>query len=76
VHSLSGYYATLCERIGVPYLKIAHVLSSSPTWSREAVAGDGAHPNRGGYDLVARVVSNWPAWRNWIDPACPTRRDR
>jgi lysophospholipase L1-like esterase len=63
--ALSADYAKVCERIGVPYLEICHLLLASPTWTREALAGDGAHPNRGGYAIVADAVSGWSGWRSW-----------
>jgi len=66
VSRLSNALATLCERIGVPYLEIAPLLAASPTWTEEALAADGAHPNRGGYALVAGAVSRWPSWRAWL----------
>jgi lysophospholipase L1-like esterase len=65
--ALSTHYATLCQRIGVPYLEICRLLLASPVWTQEALAGDGAHPNRGGYALVANAVSNWGPWRSWMD---------
>jgi lysophospholipase L1-like esterase len=65
--ALSADYAKLCERIGVPYLEICQLMLASPTWSQEALAGDGAHPNRGGYALVADAVSDWRSWRSWIE---------
>ncbi len=63
--SLSADYATLCEQIGIPYLEVCQLLLASRTWTEEALAGDGAHPNRGGYALVAEAVSNWREWREW-----------
>ena len=65
--SLSTDYAKLCERIGVPYLETCQLLLASPVWSEEALAGDGAHPNRGGYTIVADAVCKWPCWRNWVE---------
>lgn len=64
--ALSAEYAKLCDRIGAPYLEICDLLLASPTWTQEALAGDGAHPNRGGYAIVADAVSNWRSWRSWI----------
>jgi lysophospholipase L1-like esterase len=66
IRALSGDYAELCARIGVPYLETCHLLAASPTWSREALAGDGAHPNRGGYAIVADAISDWSCWRDWL----------
>ncbi|HTQ44361.1 MAG TPA: GDSL-type esterase/lipase family protein [Polyangiaceae bacterium] len=67
--ALSADYAKLCERIGVPCLEICNLLLASSAWTREALAGDGAHPNRGGYEVLARAVSGWSAWRNWFESA-------
>jgi acyl-CoA thioesterase-1 len=67
IRSLSADYAELCEQIDVPYLEICELLLASPTWTQEALAGDGAHPNRGGYTIAARAVSNWRSWRNWVE---------
>jgi lysophospholipase L1-like esterase len=67
IAALSADYAKLCDRIGVPYLEISQLLLGSPTWCEEALAGDGAHPNRGGYAIVADAVSHWPAWRSWLE---------
>jgi acyl-CoA thioesterase I len=63
---LSADYAKLCERMGVPYLEICRLILDSPVWCEEALAGDGAHPNRGGYALVADAIARWNAWRRWI----------
>ena len=64
---LSAEYAKMCEQFGVPYLEICHLLLASPTWTREALAGDGAHPNRAGYEIVANAVSDWSDWRDWFE---------
>jgi lysophospholipase L1-like esterase len=66
IRALSADYAKLCQRIGVPYLSIYEQLVAQPIWIEEAVAGDGAHPNRGGYAIVAAAVSEWSAWRAWL----------
>jgi lysophospholipase L1-like esterase len=67
IGALSADYAKLCGRLGVPYLEICHLLSKSPSWVQEALAGDGAHPNRGGYSVVADAISSWGPWRDWLD---------
>jgi acyl-CoA thioesterase I len=66
IAELSADYAKVCERIGVPYLEICQLLLGSPAWTEEALAGDGAHPNRRGYAIVAEAVSKWWAWRAWM----------
>jgi acyl-CoA thioesterase I len=67
IGALSADYAKLCDRLAVPYLEIFRLTLSSPLWMQEVIAGDGAHPNRGGYTLVADAVVNWSAWRAWIE---------
>jgi lysophospholipase L1-like esterase len=67
IQALSADYAKLCQRLGVPYLEVCRLTLASPAWASEALAGDGAHPNRGGYALIADAVSNWPAWRAWTN---------
>jgi lysophospholipase L1-like esterase len=67
VRALSADYARLCARIDVPYLEICGLLLASRLWTQEALAGDGAHPNRGGYALVADAVSNWSPWHKWVE---------
>jgi len=64
---LSGDFATLCAHLRVPYLDVFDLAAASDTWTREVAAGDGAHPNEGGYAVIAGVVENWTCWRAWID---------
>jgi acyl-CoA thioesterase-1 len=73
VFALSAELATLCRRLSAPYLEICRVTSGSSPWTDEALAGDGAHPNRGGYTLVADAVSHWSAWRAWLPPRAAAR---
>jgi acyl-CoA thioesterase I len=65
--ALSKDYAVLCEGLGIPYLEICRLTMASNHWTQEALAGDGAHPNREGYAIVADAVSRWPAWRAWME---------
>ena len=67
IGALSADYAKLCERLGIPYLEVCRLTLTSPMWVEEALAGDGAHPNRGGYALLANAVSDWPPWRAWTE---------
>jgi lysophospholipase L1-like esterase len=64
--ALSADYAKACERIGVPYFEICNLLLESDTWTREALAGDGAHPNRLGYAMVADAIWSWRGFRDWL----------
>jgi lysophospholipase L1-like esterase len=60
---LSARFAEVAEERGVPYVDVAGRLRASSTWIREAQAGDGAHPGRSGYALLAELVMEpWLAW--------------
>lgn len=62
IHELSGHFAQLCETLNVPYLDVFTPLSQSATWMQEAKAGDGAHPDAGGYTELFHLVQQWTAW--------------
>jgi lysophospholipase L1-like esterase len=63
--ALSGAYAKLAERVGVPYLDLFSALRATPAWQPAVVGGDGVHPTAEGYLLMAEVIRQWPAWRAW-----------
>jgi lysophospholipase L1-like esterase len=69
IADLSSGFAALCARIGVPYLSLFDVVAASRIWASEVAAGDGAHPNTGGYSEVAGAFMQWVAWRRWVDIA-------
>ena len=66
--ALSAALGDLCDRLGVPYFAPFPLAAGSDIWAREVAAGDGAHPNAGGYALVAEAFAAWPAWRAWVSP--------
>lgn len=66
VMALDAAYGAVCGRMGVPYLSVAALVAASDVWAREVAAGDGAHPNEGGYALLADAFMGWDAWRGWI----------
>lgn len=66
VRALSLAFADLCSTLGVPYLETHVFVSSCEIWRREAEAGDGAHPNRGGYAALADYIGVWPAFEEWL----------
>jgi acyl-CoA thioesterase I len=66
IRSLSADFAALCSRLHVPYLDIFNLVATSTVWANEAAAGDGVHPNLGGYGLVAKAIEAWPEWRSWL----------
>jgi lysophospholipase L1-like esterase len=61
---LSASFAEVAQERGVPYVDVAAPLRASSTWSREAEAGDGAHPGRDGYALLAQLVME--PWLEWL----------
>lgn len=65
--ALAPALGSVCAEFGVPYLDWHRALAVDPTWREEVLAGDGAHPNSGGYGRAAELVEAWPAWRGWID---------
>lgn len=67
VKRLSDRLGDLCDDLSVPFLSPWDHLMASDHWLAEAAAGDGAHPNRGGYAALAELVTAWPAWRSWVE---------
>jgi acyl-CoA thioesterase-1 len=67
IAALSAGLATLCAGLGVPYLELFSLVAAAPVWSREVAQGDGAHPNKGGYEHVSEAFIRWPPWRRWIE---------
>jgi len=56
VAALSDAFADVAAGRGVPFVSLIEPLRASQAWTREAAAGDGAHPAAGGYDELARLV--------------------
>ena len=67
VKRLSDHLSALCSELSVPFLSPWDRLMASATWLREAEMGDGVHPNRGGYAVLADLILGWPSWRTWVD---------
>ena len=63
---LAQALAALCAVMNVPFLDLHRPLADDPVWRAEVLAGDGAHPNAGGYARAAAVVEAWAAWRAWV----------
>jgi hypothetical protein len=66
IRHLSDDFASLCARLRVPYLDVFDLGVASDIWVREIAAGDGVHPNEGGYSVIADAVENWAGWRAWM----------
>lgn len=66
VLALSRELAQICANLGVPYLETQSFISTCEIWRRESKAGDGAHPNRGGYAALAGFIGSWRACEAWL----------
>ena len=69
VGAISAALVRLCAELSVPFLDLHGPLSNDATWRAETVAGDGAHPNAGGYARAAALVEAWEPWRAWTMPS-------
>jgi acyl-CoA thioesterase-1 len=59
-------YESLAAEIGVPYLHMLAPLAQNPHWIASLAAGDGVHPAAVGFDVMAELIAEWPAWRRWF----------
>jgi lysophospholipase L1-like esterase len=50
----------------VPYLDSFRPLLAASTFVPCTKAIDGTHPNASGYAEWARLIDEWPAWREWL----------
>lgn len=54
--ALSEEFGEICADRGVPFVETLTVLSAGGAWSEEASAGDGSHPQDGGYEQLAQLL--------------------
>jgi len=66
VKELSEAMAGLCGELRLPYFDSFTPLAVSPTFIPSTKAVDGTHPNAAGYAEWARLIDEWPAWREWL----------
>lgn len=66
IHDLAAAQAALCGRLGVPFLAVHGFIEACAPWRREARAGDGSHPNSGGYAALAEYILGWDGLRRWL----------
>ncbi len=64
VAELSGVFADVCHRRGVPFVDTFAPLVHHEDWLTDLAAGDGMHPQQAGYGLMAWLVlhGGWHAW--------------
>jgi len=67
VDELNQQLASLCGELDVPYLNVFDPLRADPSWDRSQRSCDGVHATGEGYQLIAKHVAEWPAWRAWFD---------
>jgi len=63
---------TEADRLGVRFLSSFGGTIADPTWQREVAAGDGFHPDAGGYRVLAAIIE--PVFLDWLrDSSTPPR---
>lgn len=67
IETLSNAYGALAQKIGIPYFDLYQALDGDIDWLDAFDGDDSVHPRQRGYELVARLLSEWPAWRRWFD---------
>lgn len=60
-------FTALAARLDLPYLPIHGFLRRQSSWMDEAGAGDGAHPDAGGYAVLADFINGWAPWQGLFD---------
>ena len=66
VKALSGGLAKLCAELRVPYFDAYTPLLAPSTWTPCVKGVDGTHPSAAGYGEWAKLIDEWPAWRDWL----------
>jgi lysophospholipase L1-like esterase len=69
IDRLCGEMRGLSAGLRIPYIEARGFIASCAVFRREADAGDGAHPNRGGYEALADFIGASPQWEAWLDKA-------
>jgi lysophospholipase L1-like esterase len=65
IGELSGAFADVCLRRGVPYVDCFLPLLDHEDWWTDLAAGDGVHPGQAGYGLIAWLVLHG-GWHTWL----------
>lgn len=66
VAELNERTASLCSELGVPYLNVFVALQENPAWAQSQRDCDGVHATGEGYQLIADMIADWPARRDWF----------
>ena len=67
VAELNVKLAGLCAELDAPYLNVFDTLMADPAWGKSQRDCDGVHATGDGYQLIAGMIADWPAWRDWFD---------
>jgi len=68
IADLSRQIGVFARAHHVEYLDVFTVAHESEVWRDECLKGDGSHPGAPGYEFIAQIVSDWPAWQAWFKP--------
>jgi lysophospholipase L1-like esterase len=66
LRALSRGLSLLCHELGVPFVEVFEALGRSSPWCADVAAHDGMHPRAEGYEVLAQLVLDSPAWQAWI----------
>jgi lysophospholipase L1-like esterase len=67
IDRLCGELRGLCAELRIPYIETRGLIARCAVFRQEADAGDGAHPNRGGYEALADFIGASAQWEAWLD---------
>jgi acyl-CoA thioesterase I len=62
---LADEMSAVCRARGIPFIATTKTLADDLAWTSEALAGDGAHPGRGGYKRMTDIILK-SSWNEWI----------
>jgi len=66
VEALSEQLGKLCAELKMAYFDSYAPLMASSIWMPSVKSVDGTHPSAAGYAEWARLIEEWPAWREWL----------
>jgi acyl-CoA thioesterase-1 len=74
IHKSSLALSEVAAEVGVPCLGLYPLLAESPQWQSIMKQGDSVHPRGAGYELIADLVQQWPAWKDLFLTAAAAKR--